>query len=304
MAFRSGFVSILGRPNAGKSTLLNRMVGSKVAIVTDKPQTTRHLLQGVVNRPDAQIVFLDTPGIHKTDTRMNRRMMDEVEEALHDRDLLLLVVDTSAKYGPGDAYALDIVKRTKTPSFLVLNKAELLPRLQLLPLLDRYQKLHPFQELIPVSAKSGDNVERLLETITRYLPEGPRYFPEGHITDLPARFMAAEIIREKAMLLTRKELPYSTAVIVDSYEQQGNILHLHALIFVEKEGQKGILIGAHGERMKQLASQAREEIEKTFGTRVYLEVFVKVRAGWRENPRFLEGLDWRNMAGGEDQDRE
>lgn len=301
MAFRSGFVSILGRPNAGKSTLLNRMVGQKVAIVSDKPQTTRYALQGVVNRPDAQIVFLDTPGIHKAETRMNRKMMDEVEEALHERDLLLFVVDSSTAYGPGDSYALEMIKHVKTPTFMVLNKADLIPRLQLLPTLDRYSKLHSFAELIPVSARTGDNVNHLLDMIVKVLPEGPEYFPKGHITDLPARFMAAEIIREKAILLTHQELPYSTAVIIDDFEKRGNILHLHALIFVEKEGQKGILIGAHGERMKTLATQAREEIEKALGSRVFLEVFVKVRAGWRENSRFLEGLDWRKMAGGEDQ---
>ena len=301
MAFRSGFVSILGRPNAGKSTLLNRMVGQKVAIVTDKPQTTRYALQGVVNRPDAQIIFIDTPGIHKAETRMNRKMMDEVEEALHERDLLLFVVDAAVPYGAGDAYALEMIKRVKTPTFLVLNKADVIPRLQLLPTLDRYQKLHEFAELIPVSARTGDNVNHLMDTIVARLPEGPEYFPKGHITDLPARFMAAEIIREKAIILTHQELPYSTAVIVDSFEKRGNILHLHALIFVEKEGQKGILIGAHGEKMKTLATQAREEIEKAFGSRVFLEVFVKVRAGWRESNRFLDGLDWRKMAGGEDQ---
>lgn len=305
MPFRSGFVSILGRPNAGKSTLLNRMVGTKVAIVSDKPQTTRQTLQGVVNRGEgdnaAQIIFLDTPGIHKASSRMNKMMMEEVEEALQDRDLLLLVADASQTYGPGESLALDWIKRTKTPCFLVLNKVDLLPRLQLLPLLDRYSKLHDFAELIPISARKGDNVDRLLDTIVRYLPEGPEYFPKGHITDQPARFMAAEIIREKAIHLTHQELPYSTAVIVDNYEKRGGVLRIHALIFVEKEGQKGILIGAHGERMKQLAILAREELEKAFGMRVYLEVFVKVRANWRESNRFLEGLDWRKMVGGEDE---
>jgi len=306
MAFRSGFVSILGRPNAGKSTLLNQIVGTKVAIVSDKPQTTRQVLQGVANRTygddGAQIVFLDTPGIHKGQSKMNRRMMDEVEEALQDRDLLLFVIDATAEFGPGDAFALDWVKKAdKTPCFLVLNKVDLVPRITLLPMLDRYQKLHNFAELVPVSARTGDNVERLVETIVRHLPEGPEYFPKGHITDLPARFMAAEIIREKAIHLTHQELPYSTAVIIDNYEQRGGVLHLSALIFVEKEGQKGILIGAHGERMKKLATLAREELEKAFATRVYLEVFVKVRANWRENNRFLEGLDWRKMAGVDDQ---
>lgn len=308
MAFRSGFVSILGRPNAGKSTLLNRIVGMKVAIVSDKPQTTRQTLQGVANRPanrqtghdGAQIVFLDTPGIHKGASKMNRLMMEEVQEALQDRDLLLLLVDAAAPFGPGDAYALELVKRVKTPTFLVLNKADLVAKPELLPMLDRYNKMHDFAELVPVSARTGDNVEHLVDTIVAHLPEGPEYFPKGHVTDLPARFLAAEMIREKAILMTHQELPYSTAVIVDNYEKRGGVLRLHALVFVEKEGQKGILIGARGERLKAVATRVREEIEKAFGTRVYLEVFVKVRANWRESSRFLEGLDWRKMVGGED----
>jgi GTP-binding protein Era len=299
-SFVSGFVSILGRPNAGKSTLLNRMVGTKVAIVTDRPQTTRQVLQGVLNRPAAQVVFLDTPGIHKPDSKISQRMMREVHEALEERDLLLLLVDASQPFGPGDSFALDLVKRAKTKTFLVANKIDLLARKELLlPVLDRYQKMYEFAELVPVSARTGENVEHLVDTIVRYLPPGPQYFPPGHLTDLPARFMAAEIIREKAILLTRQELPYVTAVIVDQYEKHGGLLRLHTTIFVERDGQKGILIGAHGDRLKQIAIQAREEIEKFFDCRVYLELFIKVRPNWRESNSFLEGLDWRTMVGGE-----
>jgi GTP-binding protein Era len=299
--FVSGFVSILGRPNAGKSTLLNLLVGAKVAIVTDRPQTTRQVLQGVVNRPGAQIVFLDTPGIHKPVSRMNERMMREVEEALQERDLLLLLVDATQPFGPGDRYALDLVQRARTKAFLVANKIDLVERKErLLPLLDQYHRLHDFAELVPVSARTGENVPRLLEAIVRHLPEGPQYFPSGHVTDLPARFLAAEIVREKAILLTRQELPYATAVVVDQYHKTAKLLRLHATIYVERPGQKGILIGAGGERLKQIGTQAREEIEKAFHSRVFLELFVKVRPNWRESASFLEGLDWRRMAGADD----
>ena len=302
-AFVSGFVSILGCPNVGKSTLLNALVGSKVAIVADKPQTTRQLLQGVVNRPGAQIVFLDTPGIHRPASRLNRQMMDQVEESLQARDLLLLMVDATKAFGAGDEFALALVRKSRTPAFLVPNKVDLLAtqKERLLPLLERYQKLHPFEELVPISARSGENVEHLLATILRHLPEGPQYFPPGHLTDQPARFLAAEIIREKVILLTRQELPYATAVVVDRFEKTSGLLKLHALIFVEREGQKSIIIGAHAEMLKKIGTLAREEIEKIFGQRVYLELFVKVRAHWRESASFLRALDWRRMVGGEDQ---
>ena len=299
--FVSGYVSILGPPNAGKSTLLNTLVGSKVAIVTDKPQTTRQTLQGVVTRSDAQVIFLDTPGIHRPASRLNQRMMQEVEESLRELDLLLLLADASRSFGPGDALALEWVKKAGTPAFLVLNKIDLLARKELLlPRLAHYQKLHNFQELVPVSARTGENTGRLLENIIRYLPPGPQYFPPEHITDQPARFLAGEIIREKAIQLTRQELPFATAVIVDRFERTPRLLRVHAVIFVERQGQKGILIGARGERLKKIAVQAREEIEKTFGVRVYLEVFIKVHAHWRESSSFLKGLDWHSMVGGED----
>lgn len=301
--FVSGFISILGRPNVGKSTLLNRLVGAKVAIVADKPQTTRQALQGVLNRPGVQIVFLDTPGIHHPTSRLNLRMMEEVEESLEGRDLLLLVVDATEEFGPGDEFALRLVKRSRTPAFLVPNKVDLLAKKErLLPLLEHYQKFHPFQELVPISARTGENVEDLLNTIIRHLPEGPLYFPPDHVTDQPARFLAAEIIREKVILLTRQEVPYATAVVVQRFEQTPGLLKIHATIFVERDGQKGILIGTRGEMLKKIGTLARAELEQAFGVRVYLGLFVKARARWRESAGFLEGLDWRRMVGGEDQD--
>ncbi len=300
--FVSGFVSILGPPNAGKSTLLNRLVGTKVAIVAEKPQTTRQSLQGVVNRPGAQVVFLDTPGIHKPRSRLNQLMMEEVEEALRERDLLLLLVDATKTFGPGDQFAIECLRKSPTPSFLALNKIDLLREKKvLLPLMDHYQNLHSFREIVPVSALTGDNVEHLLSTILRHLPQGPPYFPPDHITDLPARFLAAEIIREKIILLTRQEVPYAAAVLVNDFEKTTGLLRIHATAFVEREGQKGILIGARGEMLKKIGSLARKELEQTFDGKVYLELFVKVRENWRESPGFLKGLDWRKMVGAEDQ---
>ena len=292
----SGFVSILGRPNAGKSTLLNTLVGSKIAIVTDKPQTTRNRIQGVVNRPEAQIIFLDTPGIHKPDTRMNKKMMAEVREALQGCDLLLLMVDATQAFGPGDRYVLELLQKVARPCFLLLNKIDLVREKQkLLPLMDHYRRQHDFAEIIPISARSGDGLEQLLARIVASLPEGPQYFPPGHVTDQPARFLAAEIVREKIIQLTRQELPYASMVLIDRFEEKPHLLRIFATVFVERQGQKGIIIGARGEMMKKIGTLAREELEKLFGQKVHLELYVKVRAGWRENPRFLQATDWRSM---------
>jgi len=296
--FVSGFVSILGRSNVGKSTLLNALVGSKIAIVTDKPQTTRNRIQGVVHGPNAQIIFLDTPGIHKADTRMNQRMMAEVREALKGCDLLLLMVDASREFTPGDEYALALLQKLTIPAFLLPNKIDLLANKEaLLPLIDHYRQKRPFAEIIPISALAGDGLETVMERILAALPEGPQYFPPEYLTDQPARFLAAEIIREKIIVLTRHELPYATMVLVERFEEKPNLLRIHAAIFVERPGQKAILIGARGEMMKKIGTQAREELEKRFGQKVYLELFVKVRPGWRENPRFLRAIDWRSMVG-------
>ncbi len=301
--FVSGFVSILGRPNVGKSTLLNRLVGAKIAIVTDKPQTTRNRIQGVVNRAGAQIIFLDTPGIHKPDTRMNRKMMAEVRQALAGCDLLLLMADATRNFGPGDDYALELLRKAGRQCLLALNKIDLLPEKEkLLPLMDRYRQQYDFAEIFPVSALSGEGLEQLVARITAALPKGPQYFPPDYVTDQPARFLAAEIVREKVVQLTRQELPYASMVLIDRFEEKPNLLRIYATVFVEREGQKGIIIGRRGEMMKKIGILARRELETLFGQKVYLELHVKVRAGWRENPQFLQAIDWRSMVGDETDD--
>jgi GTP-binding protein Era len=296
--FHSGFVSILGRPNAGKSTLLNALVGAKVAIVTDKPQTTRTTIQGVVTTPAAQIIFVDTPGIHRANSAINKRMMQTVRAALEDRDLLLFLVDASREFTQADAQAVDLVKKTGTPTVLVLNKIDLLKdKSRLLAFLDRYRGLHDFAEYIPLSAATGENLDRLREAIVARLPEGPAYFPPDHMTDQPERFLAAELVREKILHETRQEVPHSVAVLVDQWEESGGLIRIFATIYVERDGQKGIVIGAGGAMLKRVGTLAREEMERFFGKKIFLDLHVKVQAEWREKPAFLDALDWRTMAG-------
>jgi GTP-binding protein Era len=281
--FHSGFVSILGRPNAGKSTLLNVLVGSKIAIVADKPQTTRTTIQGVVTTPAAQIVFVDTPGIHKGDSAINKRMMETVRTALADRDLLLFLVDASREFKRADAQAVDLVKKTDTPTVLVLNKIDLLKdKSSLLALLERYRGLHDFAEYIPLSAATGENLDRLREAIVKRLPEGPAYFPPDHMTDQPERFLAAELVREKILLETRQEVPHSVAVLVDQWEESPGLIRIFATIYVERDGQKGIVIGAGGAMLKRIGTLAREEMERFFAKKIFLDLHVKVQADWRE----------------------
>lgn len=301
MAFRSGFVSIIGRPNAGKSTLLNALVGEKIAIVTEKPQTTRTRIQGMVNikaqrgRPAGQIIFVDTPGVHKPDSRLNRKMMQEIHAALESRDLILLIVDASEKFGPGDQHVLDLVKKSGGPVFLLLNKIDKLQKDRLLPIMDHYSKLHEFQEIIPISASRGQGLDILLDKTIRALPEGPRYFPQDQFTDQPERFVAAEIIREKVLLKTGKELPYATAVVVERFEETGKLTRIAAAIYCERDGQKAILIGKGGSKLKDIGSAARLELEALLGRKIFLELFVKVKPGWRESSAFVEELDWHNQ---------
>lgn len=296
--FHSGFVSILGRPNAGKSTLLNALVGAKVAIVTDKPQTTRTTIQGVVTTPRAQIVFVDTPGIHRGDSAINKRMMETVRTALHDRDLLLFLVDTSRQFTRADAQAVDLVKKTGTPAVLVLNKIDLLKeKARLLTLIERYRGLHDFAEYVPLSAATGENLDRLRAAIVARLPEGPAYFPPDHMTDQPERFLAAELVREKILHETRQEVPHSVAVLVDQWEESAGLIRIFATIYVERDGQKGIVIGAGGAMLKRIGTLAREEMERFFGKKIFLDLHVKVQREWREKPAFLDALDWRTMAG-------
>jgi GTP-binding protein Era len=299
MAFRSGFVSIIGRPNAGKSTLLNALVGEKLAIVTPKPQTTRNRIQGIVNVPAGkgrlagQIIFIDTPGVHKPEGALNRKMMREVHDALEGRDLLLLIVDVTQKFGPGDRFTLDLIKRTGGPVFLLLNKIDLIEKGRLLPIIDQYRREYDFREIIPISALRGEGLELLLDKIIAALPEGPRYFPKDQITDQPERFLAAEIIREKVLLLTAQEVPYAATVVVEQWEESPRLTRIAATVYCEREGQKRILVGKGGEMLKKIGTAARQEIERILDTKVFLELFVKVRPGWRDSERFLEEMDWR-----------
>jgi GTP-binding protein Era len=299
MAFHSGFVSIIGRPNAGKSTLLNALVGQKVAIVTHKPQTTRNRIQGIVNvparkgRPAGQVVFLDTPGVHKPTSSLNKKMMREVHDALEGRDLLLLITDVTEKFGGGDEFVLDLVKRAGGPAFLLLNKIDRVDKGRLLPLIADYNRKHEFQEIIPISALKRDGLDLLLDKVIHALPQGPRYFPKDQITDQPERFLAAEIIREKVLIATGQEVPYASTVQVESWEESPKLTKIAAVLYCERDGQKKILIGKGGEMMKRIGTSARLDIERLLGTKVFLELFVKVEPNWRESKRFLEEMDWR-----------
>jgi GTP-binding protein Era len=299
--FRSGFVSLVGRPNTGKSTLLNALVGQKVAIVADKPQTTRTSVQGVVTRPEAQIVFVDTPGIHRADSPLNKRMMDTVRAALEERDLLLLVVDAMRPPGEEDRRAVDLVRKSGTPVVLVLNKIDLVKeKARLLPLIAQYKEIHEFADYLPVSALKGEGLEDLRQAILARLPEGPAYFPEDYVTDQPERYLAAELIREKVLHATRKEVPHAVAVMVDKWEETPTITRIYATIRVEREGQKAIVIGTGGAMLKKIGTLARQEMERLLGVRIYLDLHVRVEPGWREKPAFLNALDWRTMAGEDD----
>ena len=287
---KSGFVSIIGRPNSGKSTLLNRVVGEKVSIVTDKPQTTRHVIKGIVTTAEGQIVFIDTPGIHKPIHRMNEHMMKSVRGSMNDADLLVLIVDCSVPFGRGDEFTLDLLKATKTKKFLLLNKIDLIAKRNLLPTIDRYSKLASFDEVIPISALQGENVETFLNQILKYLPEGPMFYPPDQISDQQERSIAAEMIREKVILHTEEELPYSTAVVIDLFEEDGGLCRLYASIFVERESQKGIVIGKRGDKLKEIGTAARRDLETFLGRKVFLELHVRVKKHWRDDDNTLRTL--------------
>jgi len=290
---KSGFVSFIGRPNAGKSTLLNRLVGTKLAIVSDKPQTTRTRILGVRNYPDAQVVFLDTPGIHRPLHRMNVRMVDVALETIRDVDVLGLVLDVAEKLGKGDRYVLDLVKDVKIPVFLILNKIDLIKKTKLLPLIGQFGQEQRFAEIIPVSAATGDNVDRLERAIIDRLPEGPPLYPDDYLTDQPERVMAAEIVREKLLQFTHAEIPFASAVVVDRFEEpadEGGLLRLHCTIVVDRESQKPIVVGKGGEMIKRIGTAAREELERFFSTRVFLDLRVRVAVDWREDERVLQDI--------------
>jgi GTPase len=304
MPFRSGFVCILGRPNAGKSTLLNALVGEKLAIISPKPQTTRNRIQGIINLPKtksrggAQIVLLDTPGVHKPDSSLGRKMMVEVREAMEGCDLVLLLMDATRKFDYHDQFAVEMLKQSSAKTFLILNKVDRLKgKGELLPLIDEYKKLHSFDQIIPISALKRNGLDILLKEIVAALPAGSPYFPEDQITDQPVRFMAAEIIRERVLLATGQELPYATTVIVDGFEESPRMTRISATIYCEREGQKGILIGKGGLMLKKIGTSARMQIERLLGTKVFLELYVKVQPNWRESRTFVEELDWRRQLG-------
>ena len=336
MAFRSGFVSIIGRPNAGKSTLLNALLGQKLAIVTHKPQTTRTRIHGVLEvplkkktkleagHPAAQVVLVDTPGIHKPDTQLDKRMMQEVHDALESRDAVLFIVDVTHRLpktpGAGDSgkatgrmgmsaaeddFALSLIKKLECPVILVLNKMDAIPKKDLLPLIAHWSTLHPFADVIPISARKKEGLELLLEKIIGQLKEGQRYFPKHQLTDQPERFLVAELIREKILMLTGEEVPYATAVVIEKFEEPASmkkmkdgklpVTKISAAIFCERTGQKAILIGKQGEMLKRIGTAARKDIESLLGTRVFLELFVKVQEEWRSSRGFVEDLDWRRQ---------
>ncbi len=291
--FRSGFVAIVGRPNAGKSTLVNHLVGQKIAIVTSKPQTTRNRIQGIVTKPQGQIVFIDTPGLHEADSALGRQMMQEVAAALEGIDVLLLMVDASSMHPHADDLLLEKAKRFRGKTILALNKVDRLPKPKLLPLIESFSKAFEFSAIVPISALQGTGCDGLLDEILRQLPQGEPYFPEDQITDQPERFLAAEIIREKAIQLTYHEVPYALAVVVEKYEEKPKLLRIEALMNVERDSQKKILIGHKGEMLKKIGTEARKELEAILGSKIYLGLFVKVAPDWRESPQKVRELDWR-----------
>ena len=293
----AGFAAIVGRPNAGKSTLLNALLGTKLAIVGPRPQTTRTSIQGVLTLPGAQIVFVDTPGIHESSTLLNKRMMDQVRSSA-EADVVLFLVDATAPFHDEDAHALDLVKKTGAPAIAVFNKIDRLrDKPKLLALIERYRGLHDFAAYVPVSALKGEGLDALKKEILERLPEGPPLYPKDHLTDQPERFLAAEMIREKVLQLTRQEVPHAVAVMIDQWEDTPALVRIAATIYVERPGQKAILIGAGGALLKKIGTLARQEIETQAGKKVFLQTFVKVRPRWREDPEFLAATDWKSMAG-------
>ncbi len=326
---KSGFVAILGRPNAGKSTLLNALTGEKVAIVTAKPQTTRNRIAGVVEvparkgvYPAAQVVFVDTPGVHKPASQLDRRMLHEVQEALETRDVVLVLVDASRRiqlesaaepngrksqradvWASEDEFLFNLIRKVECPVLLVLTKIDLVTKDKLLPLIESLTKQYKFAEVIPISARKKDGLDRLLRSIIEKLPTGERYFPKDQYTDQPMRFMVAELIRERILVETGEEVPYSSAVVIERFEEptqtskggKAPLTHIAAAIYCERQGQKAILIGKGGSKLKEIGTSARKQIESLLGTRVFLELHVIVQPGWRESRGFIESLDWRNQ---------
>jgi GTP-binding protein Era len=288
---KSGVVALIGRPNAGKSTLLNKVVGEKIAIVSDKPQTTRTRISGVLTRAEGQIVFLDTPGIHKPGYKLNRRMMAIVTDALSTVDLILLMIDATKPMGAGDRFVLDMIKRVGTRAFLVLNKVDAMrDKGKLLPIIAAYSAEREFAEVIPVSALTGDGVELLVGKVFEHLPEGPPLYPEDELTDQPERTIVAELVREQILHTTGEEIPYVTAVVVEHWEEAEAITRINCLVYVERQSHRAIIIGRGGQRLKEIGTRARAEIERLLDRHVFLGLFVKVRERWRDDERALDEL--------------
>ena len=289
---KCGFVALVGRPNAGKSTLLNRLVGQKLAIVSDKPQTTRNRIVGVRQYAEGQIVFVDTPGVHRPLHRLNVRMLDATVDALSEVDLIAVVVDASEPGGAGDRFLMDMVRKAKAPRVLVMNKVDISDKPSLLPRLAAYESEVGFADLIPVSALTGENVDRLEQALLSHLPDGEPVYPEDYLTDQPERFFVAELVREQVLSQTHDELPFSTAVVVDKFDEADakGLMRFYCTIVVERESQKGILVGKGGARIKAIGTAARLELEKFFDARVFLDLHVKVREGWREDDRILDSI--------------
>lgn len=293
---RSGFVSFVGRPNVGKSTLLNSILGKRVAITSDKPQTTRNMIQGIYNDKDTQIVFVDTPGIHKPKSRLGKVLNKQAYYSINDVDIVVLVVDISEKIGAGDKFVIDVLKNIENkPVFLVINKIDKLPKEEILKKIDEYQKLYDFAEIIPVSARKKDNTDRLLEVIKKYLPDNIKYFDDNTITSSSPSFIISEFIREKILDLTSEEIPYSVTVIVENLEEDEHSMSINAVVVVDRENLKKIIIGKNGSMIKEIGIRARKDIETYFNKRVYLELFVKVVDKWRDKEKFLNMIGYKDF---------
>lgn len=293
--FKSGFISIIGRPNVGKSTFLNRVIGQKIAIMSDKPQTTRNKVQGVLTTNDAQLVFIDTPGIHKPKHKLGDFMMKVAQNTLKEVDLVLFMVNAEEGYGRGDEFIMERLRSIQTPVFLVINKIDRIDPDQLLTVIETYKEKLDFAEVVPISALEGNNVERLLQQIKEYMPQGPQYYPADQVTDHPERFIVSELIREKALHLTREEVPHSIAVVLDKMApmEDKDVIHVMATIIVERDSQKGIIIGKRGSMLKEIGKRARVDIENLLGSKVFLELWVKVQKDWRNKMSQLRDFGFR-----------
>ncbi len=297
MSYQSGFISIIGRPNAGKSTLLNAILDKKVAIISPKPQTTRNNISGILTRHDTQFIFIDTPGIHKPHHELGKSLNKSAYSAMSDTDVMMLIVDVSKPYGTGDEFLLNRIKNTNVPCFLILNKIDLIQKESLLKLLQEWSERHHFQEIIPISAFEKNNIDRLLQIIKQYLPEGPKYFPDEMVCDHGEQFQMSELIREKVLYKTEEEIPHSIAVVIEQKEEFEKSIHIHAMIIVERTSQKGILIGKQGAMIRDIRLSAQKELKQMLGKKVELELFVRIEKNWRNRTSKLQQLGYREIEG-------